>query len=315
MSTRAALALATIVGTAALGVVYRRDRRRSLARLRQFNVEAIQTAFGRLEYATFGEGPPVLVVHGVVGGWDTAPSWLTFAPPDHLTIAPARFGYLGSALPPGAKPALQADAFAALLDALGISQLPVLAFSAGSSSAVQLAIRHPDRVSRLVLACANAPHPKPLVLPPQVVAPVLFSEPAFWALRRLAPHVLRRIAGFPAAFDWDEQAELEGREIIDSFFPVDHRTPGIIFDAFVSNPDIATYPLEELRIPTLVIHAPDDPLAPYEDARRMAERIPNARFISVPSGGHVFMHRHAPTVAEVREFVSGTAGIEDASSC
>lgn len=307
MRTRTALALATIAGTAGVALLYRRDRGHSLARLQRFNVQAIDTAFGRMEYATFGEGPPVLVVHGVVGGWDGARSWRSFSPPRHQTIAPARFGYLGSALPRGATPALQADAFVALLDALGIAELPVLAFSAGSSSAVQLAIRHPDRVSRLVLACANAPHPKPPMLPPRVVAPLLFSEPAFWALRRLAPHVLRRMAGFPGHFDWDEQAELEEREIIDSFFPVDLRTTGILFDAYVSNPDIASHPLEEVRVPTLVIHAPDDPLASYEDAKRMAERIPNARFISVPSGGHVFLHRHEPTLLEVREFVAGKA--------
>jgi pimeloyl-ACP methyl ester carboxylesterase len=303
----AALTVTAMAGAAAVGVAYGRDRRRLLARLCEFNVRAIDTPVGKLEYGTFGDGPPALLVHGVVGGWDAPPTWRIFVPPRYQTIAPARFGYLGSALPPRATPALQADAFVSLMDALEIAHVPVIAFSAGSSSAVQLAIRHPSRVSGLVLACANAPHPKPLTLPPRFLAPVLFSEPSFWALRRLAPHAFRRIAGFPANFVWDEQAEMDERDIIDSFFPVDLRTPGILFDAYASNPAIATFPLEEIRVPTLVINAPDDPLAPYEDARRMAERIPNARFISVPSGGHVFMHRHDPTVVRVREFVTEVA--------
>jgi pimeloyl-ACP methyl ester carboxylesterase len=307
MRTRAVfVALATIAGAASAGLAYGRDRRRAVARLSAFDVGAIDGPSGRLEYSTFGDGLPVLLVHGVVGGWDGAPTWRTFVPLGYRGIAPARFGYLGSALPRNATPALQADAFVALLEALGIARLPVLAFSAGSSSAVQLAIRHPDRVSRLVLAASNAPHPRPLTLPPRSIAPVLFSDPTFWALRRLAPRVLKRIAGFPPRFDWDEQAESEAREIFDSFFPVDRRTPGILFDAFVSNPDIARYPLEDVHVPTLVIHAPDDPLAPYEDAKRMAERIPDARFISVPSGGHVFMHRHEPALVEVRGFILGS---------
>jgi pimeloyl-ACP methyl ester carboxylesterase len=54
-------------------------------------------------------------------------------------IAPSRFGSLGSALPPGATPADQGDAFAALLDALEITSADVVVFSAGAASALQLA--------------------------------------------------------------------------------------------------------------------------------------------------------------------------------
>lgn len=50
--------------------------------------------------------------------------------------------------------------FVGLLDTLGIEQVPVLGFSAGSTSAALLALRHPDRVSGLILVCANAPHEK-----------------------------------------------------------------------------------------------------------------------------------------------------------
>ena len=57
--------------------------------------------------------------------------------------------------------------------------------------------------------------------------------------------------------------------------------------------------------PTLVVHAADDPLASYADARALAERMRHARFRTVRSGGHVFMHRDQNVVAEVREFLLG----------
>jgi pimeloyl-ACP methyl ester carboxylesterase len=296
---------------AALGVLilrrHRQERARAVSRLAGFDVHAVMTPSGRLEYCEFGHGTPGLMVHGVVGGWDGAASWRTFIPPGYRSIVPARFGYLGSAMPDDATPAMQADAFVSLLDELGVDEAPVVGFSAGSSSAVQLALRHPTRVSRLVLVCPNAPHPRPPSLPPRALARFIFSEPVFWVGRTAARPVLRRIAGFPADFPWDPQARREETEIFDSFFPVDLRARGIIFDVYDSNPDIATYPLEQVAVPTLVVHAPDDPLASYDDARAMAERIPTARFVTVPRGGHVFMHRDQRAVAEVARFLGAGA--------
>jgi pimeloyl-ACP methyl ester carboxylesterase len=54
-------------------------------------------------------------------------------------------------MPPDATPAAQADAFAALLDALGIARIDVIAVSAGATSALQLALRHPDKVKHLAV--------------------------------------------------------------------------------------------------------------------------------------------------------------------
>lgn len=68
-----------------------------------------------------------------------------------------RFGYPGSSMPPEATPAAQADALAALLDALGIGQIDVIGISAGTTSALQLALRHPERVSHLVVISGNLP--------------------------------------------------------------------------------------------------------------------------------------------------------------
>jgi len=59
-------------------------------------------------------------------------------------IAPSRFGYLGSSMPPS-HAAMQADAYAQLLDRLGIEKVMVVGISAGAWSSMQFAIRHPER--------------------------------------------------------------------------------------------------------------------------------------------------------------------------
>jgi pimeloyl-ACP methyl ester carboxylesterase len=76
-------------------------------------------------------------------------------------VRPSRFGYLRTPLPAGATHARQADAFAALLDALDAPSAAVMAVSAGAASAAQLALRHPERVQALVLITPALGDPPP----------------------------------------------------------------------------------------------------------------------------------------------------------
>lgn len=78
---------------------------------------------------------------------------------------------------------------------------------------------------------------------------------------------------------------------------------------YVSNPDINTgYPLEEITAPVLLINAMDDPLALYDNARAMAERIPGARLVTVESGGHMLLGHGERIRVEIREFLEQRGG-------
>jgi pimeloyl-ACP methyl ester carboxylesterase len=311
MLGRARIAAAA-AGLALLAIArYRRDLRRDYERLARFEPSVIDTPFGRVEYAQAGDGPPVLVVHGVFGGFDFGVGvGRVNVPAGHRIISPSRFGFFGSPLPRDPSPAAQADAFAVLLDHLEIDELAVAAFSAGSSSAVQLALRHPERVSRLVLISPNAPHPEPLPKPPRLLAPILFSQPVFWAMRLLARSRLEGMSGTPAGFVPDQRERAALQEIVDGLFPVGPRAPGTIYDGYIGNLDIADYPFESLPVPTLVVAAEDDTLAPYEDSRAMAERIPGARFVSVRRGGHTLTQLDAGARRAVAEFIDGAGAPE-----
>jgi pimeloyl-ACP methyl ester carboxylesterase len=85
-------------------------------------------------------------------------------------------------------------------------------------------------------------------------------------------------------------------------------------DVCVSNPDLnRDYPLEAIRVPTLVIHAVDDPMPPFAGAEEMARRIPGARFVCIEAGGHLLLGHHAGVRAEIAAFVAqhGTASRAD----
>ena len=106
MKTSVLAGLAVGVAIPAYGVYsrYRRDMNAARARLAAVERQVISTQWGEVEYAERGGGEPVLVVHGIfhncVGGLLSVRDLFT----DRRVIAPSRFGYLGSTMPPNATP-------------------------------------------------------------------------------------------------------------------------------------------------------------------------------------------------------------------
>jgi pimeloyl-ACP methyl ester carboxylesterase len=301
-----------MLGTAALvlGTVtyarYRRDIRAARARLRRLSSKVVETECGPIEYAIYGDGKPVLVVHGIFGGFDQG---LVLARGQlgsgFRSVVPSRFGYLRTPLPEDASPAKQADAFACLLDALDMDRAAIMGTSAGGTSAIQFALRHPERCSALVLVSSNAPGETAVGLPPKPLARVMFrSNFVFWLLTTHFPSTMHSIMGVPADFDLTAEQEAEMAEVRETLLPVKPRAEGALFDMYVSNPDINQgYPLDEIAVPTLLVHARDDPLASYENARKMAERIPNAKLVTIESGGHPLLGHEERIRSEVTGFL------------
>jgi pimeloyl-ACP methyl ester carboxylesterase len=278
---------------------YRRDLNAARARLAAVQRHVISTPWGAVEYAERGDGDPVLVVHGIfhncVGGLLSVRDFS-----DRRFIAPSRFGYLGSSMPPNATPAAQADAFAALLDALGIDRIDVIGESAGATSALQLALRHPERVKHLAVLVGNLPGSPTAVVQPSL-AKLFNRQLPLWALRTFAPTMLvRLVAGLPKEFAMSREDARFVTEFIDSLFPVSPE--GVDFDAFVSNADVNDYNLEAINRPTLIVHTKDDQVASHEASKRAAERIPGARFVSLESGGHLMIGQTKVIRDELADF-------------
>ncbi len=282
---------------------YRHDRDAARARLAVVDRTVIETSSGAVEYADRDAGEPLLAIHGIFGGCDQGLVLVDDLFPGRRVIAPSRFGYLGSALPPGATPADQADVFASLLDALGIARTDVAAFSAGAASALQFALRHPGRVKHLVVISGYWPGGPTATAAPQANRLLVRSEFPMWALRAFARPVLARLAGVPTGFPLTAADADVVTGILDTMFPVVPRAEGVIFDFFVSFPDIANYDLEAVTAPTLIIHATDDPVAPYDAARQAAGRIPGARLIRVDRGGHLMLGQQQAIEPELATFL------------
>jgi pimeloyl-ACP methyl ester carboxylesterase len=125
---------------------------------------------------------------------------------------------------------------------------------------------------------------------------------------------LAGLAGVPKGLALTASDARFVNEFLDSLFPV---TPeGADFDAFVSNADVNRYNLEDIRVPTLIVHTKDDPLASHEASQRAAERIPGARFVSLESGGHLMLGQAKVIRDELDRFFAAkpNCGVERAAS-
>jgi 2-hydroxy-6-oxonona-2,4-dienedioate hydrolase len=309
---RVALILTGLLVAAGSGLAYvgyQRDISQARERV-STGGQVAQTPCGPIEYAAMGAGKPVLVVHGAGGGYDQG---LDFAKPlidrGFRVIAVSRFGYLRTPLPTDASAAAQADAHACLLDALGIRRAAVIGASAGAPSSMQFALRYPERCTALVLLVPAAYVPR-VGSAPSMQTPAgttflfdtaLKSDFLFWAAIKFARQTMIRaiLATPPAVVEKapaDEQARVA--QVLDHILPLSPRRHGLVNDAAVVS-SLPRYELERIDVPTLVMSAADDLYGTFDTARYTAEHIPRARFVSYPSGGHLWVGHQKEALSEI----------------
>ncbi len=296
---------------------YRRDL--GLAHERVSVGSVVQTPCGQIEYASSGDGPPVLVVHGAGGGFDQG---MAFAQPlvaqGFRVVAMSRFGYLRTPLPNDASAEAQADAHACLLDALKIARTAVVGASAGAPSSMQFALRHPKRCAALVLLVPAAYVPResngPSLNAPAITQ-VLFDTALrfdfiYWSATRVARNALVRglLATPPEVV---EQADASERarvvDIVDQIMPISPRRRGLINDGRVVS-SLPRYELERIAAPTLLVSVADDLYGTYDAARYSAQHIPGARFAGYDEGGHVWVGHQDDVMSRIGSFLQSSSG-------
>jgi 2-hydroxy-6-oxonona-2,4-dienedioate hydrolase len=270
----------------------------------------IATRCGPIEYEEAGQGQPLLMIHGSGGGHDQG---MAFARP--LTkhgirvIAMSRFGYLRTPRPADASPEAQADAHVCLLDALGIQQAAVMGVSAGAPSAMQTSIRHPDRVSALVLIVPIAYKPGAVAdsAPPvsengdAMLLRLLGSDFLFWAGLHIARDpVIRYVLATPP--ELVAKASVQERTRVNAMaeriLPVSVRAAGLRDDTGLGK-RLERYALDAIHAPTLIIGARDDGFGTYASAEYTASQITGARFVGFENGGHLLVGHNDEVQAEI----------------
>jgi pimeloyl-ACP methyl ester carboxylesterase len=259
----------------------------------------------KLYYEQHGEhgGPPLVLAMGIGG---SCRGWLPLQVPElsrhRRTLI---FDYPGVGHSDGdAAPFTTgdlADTLAGLLDALEIERAAVLGAFMGGMVAQQLALRHPERVERLVLVGT-------------------YARPD--AKRRMLLCQWRELARFGVPLEilvrdrllWTAQDEtIEQTDLIEqmiTFFSRDGAP--LTSELFARQCDAclghdALDRLHEIRRPTLVACGRNDALTPPKFHRQLADEIPDARLVTFAYGAHLVMVESAEAFNRaVVEFTSET---------
>lgn len=172
-----------------------------------------------------------------------------------------------------------------------------------------MAIRHPERVSALILlvpltykppTAADSAPPLPAWVENTMMR-MLGSDFLFWAALHVArDQVIKLVLATPPGLlntvGRQERSRIDS--MLDTILPVSERAAGLISDT-AAGKHLRPLPLENIRAPTLIISARDDRYGTFASAQYTASRMAGARFVGFETGGHTWVGRDPAVQSEV----------------
>ncbi len=257
----------------------------------------------RIHYVDRGDGPPIVMIHGLAGTlWNFTYDLVDRLADRHRVIALDRPGAGYSERPRGTSASLhvQAATIARVIEALGVQRPLVVGHSLGGALALALAMNHPRAVRELALI---APLTQPMSTPPRAFRPIFIRSPLLRALvaytvgvpvsKRVAPQAIASI--FAPETAPDDFATRGGAQLSLRASQFYHASSDLIA-ATDDMPAIAAR-YGEIDTPVRVLFGRGDRVLDHRvHGERLREQIPQTR-LALVDGGHMLPVTQAPLVA------------------
>jgi pimeloyl-ACP methyl ester carboxylesterase len=255
-----------------------------------------------ISWQSHGSGPPLLMVNGYAAtGVDWDPILLgklarrfTVVCPDNRGTgsSPPAEGELGIA-------SMAADLLG-VFDELGAERAPVVGWSMGGFVAQELAARHPERVSVLILMATDPGGPAAVMAEAEATARLFdhSGTPREQATRLLGLLFAERVAQEVDAQVGDVVAAARAK-LSPEALGAQERAMAAWYEEPSDRRSAA------IAAPTLVMAGEDDIVIPAANAPLLAEAIEGAQLRTFPGAGHGFIAQEAPSVAgAIADFVN-----------
>jgi 2-hydroxy-6-oxo-octa-2,4-dienoate hydrolase len=248
-------------------------------------VPSIVTDQGNLHYEVVGSGPPVILLHGWTQAWNTWRETIETFHDQYRMYAPDLWGFGLS--DKDRRESFEVQDFVALIpqfmDALGIVEMPIMGHSMGGTTALGVALEHPERVSKVAVV-GSPVDGRSLSLflklaGRRFVARLMLSgedSPLLRTFLRLwSPFVSR---ANPQHF-YDMTLE---------------NAPGFNIDSFFTSIDSLrrtdyTAGLSSLKMPVMAIYGTQDVVVSPRQLRLFQKYVPHAQTVPVAGAGHFVM--------------------------
>lgn len=263
----------------------------------------------RLAWATVGQGPPIIKAANWLShlelDWE-APVWSPLFRQLAQEFQFIRYDERGNGLSDWNVEDLGFDSFVTdletIVEASGLQRFTLLGISQGAAVSIEYAVRHPERVSRLIL---------------------FGGYPAGWRIGANEQTIREREAVMTlTAAGWGRDDPAYRQIFSSTFMPAatseelhwfnefQRRTTSpanaVRFLSAFGDIDVRAQ-LAKVQAPTLVIHSLRDRRIPAATGQDIAARIPNARFLGLDSDGHLLLGREPASqvfVDAVRQFTA-----------
>ncbi|HTT20845.1 MAG TPA: alpha/beta fold hydrolase [Candidatus Sulfotelmatobacter sp.] len=260
----------------------------------------------RLAWASIGDGPPLVKASNWLTHLDFEwgspiwQHWWTELSKHHRVI---RYDERGNGMSQRDVPDVSFDTWVrdleTVVDAAGLDRFSLIGISRGGAIAIAYAVKHPERVNKLVLYGAfpvgsyHYGSPEELEARRALISLTRLGwglhHPAFCRMftNRFMPN------STPVHENWfdDLQRVSTSAENAARLMDVD------------SGIDVRAL-LREVRVPTLVLHCDRDQVVPPERGRELAAEIPGARYVSLPSANHLLLAEEPAWEILLQEFSS-----------
>ena len=266
--------------------------------------DTAQIGNATIRYKLVGEGPILVAPSSLLLNLDMGLFPLAARLTERFTLLMWDHRGIGKSSAPEGPPTIpqMAEDGAALMDHLGIASAAVWGNSMGGMVSQELALRHPDKVERLVLTVTHCGGTEAVQdsagseelqeMTPELMTPDFIVDQLVFPL------------GFPPGF------MEEHPETVAEFRAAYMQSPPTFADLATFLRTIASWEgcfdrLGTLKMPVLVVGAELDATAPVENAKMIHEAIPGSRYMHLPGAGHQFDAQYADEVAkEISTFLT-----------